>query len=185
MQAMDVEIVTLAQHGDREAFTRMAEALTPPFLSTAHRILRDIGLAEDATQRAMMSIWTGLPGLREPDRFDAWSHRLLVRACYTEARRSGRWIPAVGPLVGHEPGTLDETRSVLDRDELERAFRRLSLDHRTVVVLRHFRHLSIEEIAVILEIPVGTVASRLHYALRHLRAVLEADARPAEGRALS
>jgi RNA polymerase sigma-70 factor (ECF subfamily) len=182
---MDIELVTRAQHGDREAFTRMAETMTPPFLSTAHRILRDVGLAEDATQRAMMAIWTGLPALREPERFEAWAHRLLVRACYTEVRRSGRWIPAIGPLGAHEPGTPDDTRAVLDRDELERAFGRLSLDHRTVVVLRHFRHLSIEEIAVILEVPAGTVASRLHYGLRHLRAALEADARPAEGRALS
>jgi RNA polymerase sigma-70 factor, ECF subfamily len=182
---MDIELVNRARHGDREAFARLAEAMTPPFLSVAHRILRDIGLAEDATQRAMMNIWIGLPRLKEPERFDAWSHRLLVRACYSEGRRSRRWMPAIGLLVAPEPRTPDDTGVVLDRDELERAFRRLSLDHRTVVVLRHYRHLPLEEIAAILDIPVGTAASRLHYALRALRAALEADARPVEGRVVS
>jgi RNA polymerase sigma-70 factor (ECF subfamily) len=71
---------------------------------------------------------------------------------------------------------------VVDRDELERAFRRLSLDHRAVVVLRHYRHLSMDEISNALGIPVGTAASRLHYAMRELRAAVEADARPAAGR---
>jgi RNA polymerase sigma-70 factor (ECF subfamily) len=178
---MDIELVNRARRGDREAFTRVAEAITPPFLSTAHRILRDISLAEDATQRAMMSIWTGLPRLKEPERFEAWSHRILVRSCYREGRRSGRWMPAISHATAADAGARDDTGGVLDRDELERAFRRLSMDHRTVVVLRHYRHLPLDEIAAVLEVPVGTVASRLHYALRDLRAALEADARPVEG----
>jgi RNA polymerase sigma-70 factor (ECF subfamily) len=176
---MDRETVIRAQAGDQEAFTRLAGGLTPMFLSTAHRILRDIFLAEDATQRAMLNIWRGLPRLREPDRFEAWSYRLLVRACYSEARRTRHWEPTIGPLAPDASGTPDPAGAVVDRDELERAFRRLSLDHRAVVVLRHYRHLSMDEIADALGIPVGTAASRLHYALRELRGAVEADARPA------
>jgi RNA polymerase sigma-70 factor (ECF subfamily) len=182
---MDRETVIRAQAGDQEAFTRLAGGLTPTFLATAHRILRDIGLAEDATQRAMLNIWRGLPRLREPERFEAWSYRLLVRACYSEGRRTRHWAPAIGLFAGDESRTPDPAGAVIDRDELERAFRRLSLDHRAVVVLRHYRHLSMDEIAGALGIPVGTVASRLHYAMRELRAAVEADARPAEGRILS
>lgn len=176
---MDRETVIRAQAGDQDAFTRLAAGLTPTFLATAHRILRDIFVAEDATQRAMLNIWRGLPRLREPDRFEAWSYRLLVRACYTEARRTRHWEPAIGPLAPDASGTPDPASAVVDRDELERAFRRLSLDHRAVVVLRHYRHLSMDEIADALGIPVGTAASRLHYALRELRGAVEADARPA------
>jgi RNA polymerase sigma factor (sigma-70 family) len=182
---MDRETVIRAQAGDQEAFTRLAGGLTPTFLATAHRILRDIGLAEDATQRAMLNIWKGLPRLREPERFEAWSHRLLVRACYSEGRRTRHWAPGIGLFAADESGTPDPVGAVIDRDELERAFRRLSLHHRAVVVLRHYRHLSMDEIADALGIPVGTVASRLHYAMRELRAAVEADARPAERRTVS
>ena len=181
---MDRETVIRAQAGDQEAFARLAAMLTPPFLSTAHRMLRDIGLAEDATQRAMMNIWKALPRLREPERFQAWSYRLLVRACYSEARRSRHWAPPIGLLGTEESRVADPSRTVIDRDELERAFRRLSLNHRAVVVLRHYRHLSMDEIADVLAIPVGTAASRLHYAMRALRSAVEADARPVEREAL-
>lgn len=181
---MDRETVIRAQAGDQEAFTRLAAALTPGMLSSAHRILRDIGAAEDATQRAMLDMWRGLPRLRDPERFEAWSYRILVRACHTEARRSQRWTPS-SHLFGPDAGrTEDSTSMVADRDELERAFRRLSLDHRAVVVLRHYRHLSMYEISDALGIPAGTVASRLHYAMRALRAAMEADARPVERRAV-
>ena len=182
---MDRETVIRAQAGDQEAFTRLASRLTPTFLATAHRILRDLFLAEDATQRAMLNIWRGLPRLREPDRFEAWSYRLLVRACYTEGRRTRHWVSATGSLGSDRSATPDPAGAVVNRDEVERAFRRLSLDHRTIVVLRHYRHMSMDEIADALGIPVGTAASRLHYAMRELRAAVEADARPATGVVIS
>jgi RNA polymerase sigma-70 factor (ECF subfamily) len=107
-----------------------------------------------------------------------------VRACYSEGRRSRQWAPAIGLFGPDESWSPDPTRAVIDRDELERAFRRLSLNHRAVVVLRHYRHLSMDEIADALGIPVGTAASRLHYAMRALRSAVEADSRPVERGAL-
>ena len=68
--------------------------------AVAHRILRDIDLAEDATQQALLTIWRDLPQLRDPARFDAWSYRLLVRACYAEARRTRRWASEPPPAAG-------------------------------------------------------------------------------------
>jgi RNA polymerase sigma-70 factor (ECF subfamily) len=182
-EGMDTELVIRAQHGDREAFTRLAGMLTARLLGISHRILRDIDLAEDATQQSLVTIWQRLPQLRDPARFEAWAHRLLVRACYAEGQRARRWASGAGLTPGREPVTVDELGWIIDRDELDRAFRRLSFDHRTVVVLRHYAHLSLEELAATLKIPVGTAASRLHYALRELRSAVQADARPVQERA--
>ena len=175
---MDTELVKRAQHGDREAFTSLAAAMADRFLAVSRRILRDLALAEDATQQALLSIWRDLPQLRDPARFEAWSYRLLVRACYAEARRTRRWAPNIRLLPVEEPVATDEVGLVVDRDQLERGFRRLSLDHRTVVVLHHYLDLPLPEVAEALGVPLGTATSRLHYAMRGLRAALDADARP-------
>jgi RNA polymerase sigma-70 factor, ECF subfamily len=175
---MDTELVTRVQHGDEEAFASLAVAVGDRLHAVAHRILRDADLAEDATQQALLSIWRDLPKLRDPARFDAWSYRLLVRACYTEGRRSRQWRPNLRLLPADRPGP-DDLGLVVDRDQLERGFRRLSIDHRAVVVLHHYLDMPLEEVAETLGVPIGTVRSRLHHAMRGLRAALEADSRPA------
>jgi len=177
MRGVDTELVRRAKHGDREAFGLVAADLATRFLAVSRRILRDIDLAEDATQQALLTVWRDLPQLRDPARFDAWSYRILVRACYAEGRKERRWAPNIRLLPADEPMVADGLDSVVDRDQLERGFRRLSLDHRTVVVLRHYLDLPIERVAEIVGIPTGTANSRLHYAMRGLRAALDADAR--------
>jgi RNA polymerase sigma-70 factor (ECF subfamily) len=176
---MDTDLVARAQQGDKDAFAVLAAERADRYLAASHRILRDLSLAEDATQQALLSMWRDLPQLRDPARFDAWSYRLLVRACYAEAGKQRRWTPSLTLLPVDEPAADDGTSAVIDRDQLERAFRRLSLDHRTVVVLHHYLDLPLDGIAEVLGIPVGTVASRMHYAMRGLRAAIAADARPA------
>ena len=146
--------------------------------AVSHRILRDTDLAEDATQQALLAIWRDLPQLRDPARFDAWSYRLLVRACYAEVSRTRRWAPNLRLLPVDEPAAAEGLTSVVDRDQLERGFRRLSIDHRAVVVLHHYLDLPLAEVADVLGVPAGTVRSRLHHAMRGLRAALEADERP-------
>ena len=178
-KGMDTSLVIRAQQGDEEAFASLAVACGDGLHAVAHRILRDIDLAEDATQRALLAIWRDLPQLRDPARFDAWSYRLLVRACYAEGRRTGRWTPTLRLLPTDKLAAADDTGAVHDRDQLERGFRRLSIDHRAVVVLHHYLDLSIDEVAESLGVPVGTVRSRLHHAMRGLRAALDADQRPA------
>ena len=176
---MDTELVVRAQHGDEGAFASLAVAVGDRLHAVAHRILRDIDLAEDATQQALLAIWRDLPQLRDPARFEAWSYRLLVRACYAEGRNARRWAPNLRLLPANEPAAaVDELSPVVDRDQLERGFRRLSIDHRAVVVMHHYLDLTLAEIAVSLEVPEGTVRSRLHYAMRGLRAAMAADARP-------
>jgi RNA polymerase sigma-70 factor (ECF subfamily) len=175
---MDTELVVRAQRGDEQAFASLAVVAGDRLHALAHRILRDIDLAEDATQQALLSIWRDLPTLRDPARFDAWSYRLLVRACYAEGRRHRRGGPIVRVLPDVDPAATGELESVVDRDQLERAFRRLSLDHRAAVVLHHYLDLTLDEVADVLGVPVGTIRSRLHHAMRGLRAALDADARP-------
>src|SRR6187397_1190577 len=94
---MDRELVSRAQRGDREAFARLAAAVTPSFLSVAYRILRDADLAEDATQQSLLTIWERLRQLRDPERFEAWAYRTLVRACYREGRKAGRRAQPLRP----------------------------------------------------------------------------------------
>ena len=176
---MDTELIGRAQHGDEEAFASLAVGVGDRLHAVAHRILRDTDLAEDATQQALLAIWRDLPRLRDPARFDAWSYRLLVRACYAEGRRTRRWAPNVHLLPADEPPASDASSAVVDRAQLERGFRRLSIEHRAVVVLHHYLDMPLDEVAETLGVSVGTVRSRLHHAMRGLRAALEADARPA------
>jgi RNA polymerase sigma factor (sigma-70 family) len=173
---MDVDLVVRAQRGDRSAFSILASEIADRFLDVSRRILRDLDLAEDATQQALLAIWQDLPQLRDPARFEAWSYKLLVRACYAEGRKERRWAPNLHLLPTDEPAD-DDLSSVIDRDLLERGFRHLSIDHRTVVVLHHYLDLPLDRVADVLGIPAGTAHSRLHHAMRGLRAALDADAR--------
>jgi RNA polymerase sigma-70 factor, ECF subfamily len=175
---MDTSLVLRAQDGDEEAFASLCLGVGGRLHAVAHRILRDLDLAEDATQQALLAIWQDLPQLRDPARFEAWSYRLLVRACYAEGRRTRRWAPNLRLLPTDEQVATDSLSPVVDRDQLERGFRRLSIDHRAVVVLHHYLDMPLEKVAESLGIPIGTVRSRLHYAMRGLRAALDADARP-------
>jgi RNA polymerase sigma-70 factor (ECF subfamily) len=181
---VDTELVTRAQRGDRAAFGLLAAEIATRFLAISRRILRDIDLAEDATQQALVAIWRDLPQLRDPARFDAWSYRLLVRACYAEGRRSRAWSPNLRILEADEPTTSDGYETIVQRDQLETAIRRLSMDHRAVLVLHHYADLPVERVAEIVGVPIGTVHSRLHHAMRAMRAALDADLRPAAAEAI-
>ena len=174
---MDRRLVERAMRGDEAAFDALIERVGDHVHSVARRILRDPFLAEDATQRALLGAWQGLPRLRDPDRFEAWVHRLIVNACHAEARREGRHRGNLRLLARDEPTDVDSASRIATRHDLDRAFRQLGVEHRTVIVLIHYVGLSPAEAAEAMGTPVGTVRSRLHYALKYLRAAVEADAR--------
>jgi RNA polymerase sigma-70 factor (ECF subfamily) len=174
---MDVDLVEQAQHGDRDAFGILARTRGDRLFGIANRILHDFERSEDAVQQTLVIAWRELPRLRDPDRFDAWINRLLVHACYLEARKARDWNAHIHVLPVEGPPAPDGTLSVADRDELERGFRRLPPDQRAILVLRHYLGLEPAEIADTLGIPVGTARSRLHYAHRAMRAALEAAER--------
>jgi RNA polymerase sigma-70 factor (ECF subfamily) len=175
---VDRDLVEQAQRGDREAFAILARARGDALFGVARRILRDVGLAEDAVQQTLVIAWRELPRLRDPDRFDAWLQRTLVHACYAEGRRKRAWMSAIRVLPVDGPAGPDDLASMIDRDEVERGFRRLSPEQRAILVLHHYLGLGSNEIGEVLGIPPGTARSRLHYAHRAMRALLEADARP-------
>jgi RNA polymerase sigma-70 factor (ECF subfamily) len=174
---MNPETVVRAQRGDRGAFDLLAGELAEPFLAAARRILRDLDLAQDAAQQSLLDTWRFLPQLRDPARFEAWAYRLLIRACYAEVRRERRFARNLRVVPTDPPPTADAYGSVIDRDELDIAFRRLTVDHRAILVLHLYLDQPLDRAAEILGIPVGTAHSRLHHAVRALRGALEADAR--------
>jgi RNA polymerase sigma-70 factor (ECF subfamily) len=174
---LDRTLVEQAQRGDREAFQAVAFALSDRLFGVAHRVLRDFDAAGDALQVALVRIWQDLPSLRDPERIEAWAHRALIRACQDQLRRAGT-RPVARLSATHEPAAADPTLDVGDREEIDRAFRRLNADQRAVIVLQYYGDLTLPEIASLLGVPIGTVRSRAHYAKRVMRAAIEADARP-------
>jgi RNA polymerase sigma-70 factor (ECF subfamily) len=174
---MDRDLVEQSQHGDREAFGVLARVHGDRLYAIAQRILREVDRSDDAVQQALVVAWQELPRLRDPDRFEPWLHRILVRCCYTEARRRREWTSHVRVLPLDGPGEPDESRSIADRDQIDRGFRRLPPEQRAILVLHHYLGLTPIEIAETLGVPAGTARSRLHYAHRAMRAALEADAR--------
>ncbi len=178
---MDAELVNRAQRGDQAAFAEIAAATYGRLHSLAFGILRDRALAEDAVQQAMLDAWRNLPKLRDPARFEAWTYRLTVNACYAEAKRAKRWLPNMPIDSPREPVAPDEIGPVADRELIDRGFRLLSVDQRAVLVLRHLVGLPLEEVAATLDIPPGTARSRLYRALQTMRASIDADTRPPTG----
>ena len=178
---MQRDLVERAMAGDHDAFSELARVSIGRLYVVARLILRDDVRAEDATQEALLAAWRRLEGLRDPDRFEAWLHRLLVNACYREARRGRRRGSIeihVDPLTMPEaPGATDRDFDLADRDQLERGFRRLDVDQRTVLVMHYYLGFSLDDAAEVLGVPPGTVRSRLHRAINAMRAALEADAR--------
>ena len=162
---MQRTLVERAQRGDREAFTDLAAASLARLDTVARLILRDPDLAKDAVQNGLVRAWRDLPTLRDPDRFDAWIRRLVVRACLDEVRGQRRRPITTTVIDIGQPIVADASTAVADQDQLERAFRRLRPEDRAILVLRHYLDLSVPDIADALRIPLGTAKSRLHRAM--------------------
>ena len=170
------DLVVAAGRGDHEAFEVLATSGGDRLYGVARLILRSTELAEDAVQEALVRAWQQLPSLRDPDRFDAWLYRLVVNACADQGRQLRRLSNQIRPIPV-SVAIEDHTKSVADREQLERGFGRLKPEQRAVIVLHFYSGFSAAEIAGILGIPEGTARSRLHYATEAMRAALEADSR--------
>jgi len=171
------ELVRRVQRGEHAAFETLAAAAIDRLYAIARRILRDPSAAEDAVQECLVRAWRDARALRDPRRWDAWLYRLLLNACRDEQRRSRRRPVAISIEPIELPGDFRELAGVEGRDELERGFRRLTVEHRMALAMHLYLGLRPAEIARTLGIPEGTAASRIHYASRALRSALEADLR--------
>jgi RNA polymerase sigma-70 factor (ECF subfamily) len=173
-------LVAKAQRGDLEAYSRLTESRTVRLLAAARLILRDEESAADAVQDTLVQAWVNLRGLRDPDRFDAWLHRMLVRFCIRTASRSRmRHVREIRAVAESHTDTPDAQRALAARDELERGLQQLPPDQRAALVVRYYLDLPLSECAEVLGVPMGTVQSRVSRALQAMRAAIEADGRPA------
>lgn len=173
---MERELVVRAQGGDADAFSTLARRAVDRLYAVAFRILRDPDRADDATQQALISAWDHIGALRDPDCFEAWTYRMVVRAALKEARREWRQHRPAHSAELRIDDNGDVLEAVVERDELDHAFRTLSPEHRAVVVLHYYADLPLAQIAEIVGIPVGTVGSRLFNGVRRLRAALDREA---------
>jgi RNA polymerase sigma-70 factor (ECF subfamily) len=169
-------LVERARAGDHDAFTVLLDASIARLDTAARLILRDRELARDAVQEALIRAWRDLPGLRDPDRFDAWLHRLTVHACLDLARRRRRRVIEVELSAIDQPRSADPAGALADRELLDQALRRLDERHRAVVVLHYYLGMPLADVASALGIPSGTARSRLHYALASMREVVLGEA---------
>jgi len=174
------DLVERARRGDHDAFAELVGAAITRLDAVARLILRDRELARDAVQEALVRAWRDLPGLRDPDRFDAWLHRLTVHACLDLTRRRRRRVSEVELEPILDIGLPDETDLMALRDQLDRALARLEPELRAVVVLRFWLDLPVPEAADALGIPLGTAKSRLHRAISALRQTVDIDELAAE-----
>ena len=166
-----------AQRGDQVAFVDLLRGRVDRLFAIARRILRDVDRAEDALQDALVIAWRDLPDLRDPDRFDFWLQRVLANMCIEHARRDRRRYSKLEVLNLDVHHAKDLLGGVADRDVVDRAFRRLKPEERTILVLRYYLGYESVEIAETLGLSGGTIRSRLHHAHRAMRAAIEADAR--------
>lgn len=171
-------LVERARKGDHDAFTVLVDLTIARLDTAAYLVLRDRELARDAVQETLIRAWRDLPGLRDPDRFDAWLHRLSVHACLDIARRQRRRVVEVELSSLEMSDGIDPARVVDDRELLDNALRRLDVSHRAVIVLHYYLGMPLPEVAAALGIPAGTARSRLHYAIESLRAVVLEEGAP-------
>jgi RNA polymerase sigma-70 factor (ECF subfamily) len=177
---LDRDLVLRARSGDHDAFSALAAGAFDRLHRTARLILRSDDRAADAVQEALMAAWLHIHAVRDPDRFDAWLNRLLVHACYREARRvRQRDVVEIHMTAPDTRGTDDGQNVTALRDQLERGFRRLTPEQRAVLVVHHYLGLPDGEAATVLDLALGTFKSRLNRATAALRAALEADERTA------
>jgi RNA polymerase sigma-70 factor, ECF subfamily len=165
-------LVEQAQRGDHDAFAVLARETVARLDAATRLILRDRELARDAVQETLIAAWRNLPGLRDPDRFEAWLHRLLVRTCIDglRRRRSRPVEVELQPLAAH--GTRDFVTNIADRELVDDALRHLDPTWRAVVVMHYLLGMPLRDAAATLGIPLGTAKSRLHRSLDLMRTAI-------------
>lgn len=180
---MDRALVETARSGDRHAFDTLVRDRIDAVYRTSLAILGCQADAADATQETFVSAWTHREALRDPDSFDAWLGRINLNACRAQLRRRGRTvvreIRLLDPEDNREPSSTERLLDdrTADADVFDRAFARLSVDDRAVLVLHHLQERSVAEIAAVLGSPAGTVKSRLHRARAALESALAKESR--------
>ena len=174
----DEYLAAAARTGDRQAFQRLAERWQPKLFRHAFRLLGDADHARDAVQDAWADIVKGLPSLKDAGVFPAWAYRIVTRRAADFIRTAQRRRRTSDALAAEPEPSGNETRlmeATADATPLAKAISSLPPDQRAAIALHYGEDFSIAEIAAALEVPAGTVKTRLMHARRKLRAILEGD----------
>ena len=180
---MEVSLVERARSGDRHAFDALVRDRIDAVYRRSLAILGSPADAADATQETFVAAWCHRDSLRDPASFDAWIGRINLNACRTQLRRRGRAgvreVRLLDPDDDREPASPERPLAErnADADLFDRAFARLSLDERAVLVLHHLQERPVTEIAAALGTPAGTIKSRLHRARAALESALAKESR--------
>lgn len=174
-KALDAYLVAAARLGDRKALAHLAARWHPRLVAHAWRLLGDKELARDAAQSAWGDIQRSLRSLREERAFAAWAYRIVSRSCAREIGKKthDRELKSAIAAEPQETATLPAEPS--QRSRLKTAIRQLPAGERAAIALYHFEEMRVAEVAVALDIPAGTVKTRLMHARRKLRAILDPD----------
>lgn len=172
----ELELVTSAQRGDQGAFCELVSRHRQGVINVVYRMCGDAGLAEDAAQDAFLRAWQHLAGYRPHSPFRNWLYRIAVNVAHDVLRRERETVDVEGlPLASGDEGPDAAVEREEQAQRVRRAVQALPVASRSVLVLREYEELSYREIADVLDIPIGTVMSRLSYARGRLREVLAAD----------
>ena len=172
----ELELVASAQRGDQQAFCELVNRHRQGVINVVYRMCGDAGLAEDAAQEAFLRAWQHLASYRPHSPFRNWLYRIAVNVAHDVLRRERETVDVEGVQLASDregPGATVEREEQAQR--VRRAVQALSLASRSVLVLREYGGLSYREIADTLDIPIGTVMSRLNYARGRLREMLAGD----------
>ena len=178
----DSELIPRVRGGDLAAFEALYEKYKGPAYRTALAITRDQGAAEDILQEFFVRVYAHIDRVDVARPLSPWIHRIAVNLSYNWVKKRKRWFPALVEVIEQFiGGHSDSPEHVLEREELQRvvqeAVHSLNFAQRVVIILFHMNGFSLEEIAYILDCPVGTVKSRLYYGRQNLRRKLGADKR--------
>ena len=179
----ETSLIAKAQAGDRSAFGELVRRHRAGVVNVAYRLCGDVQLAEDAAQEAFLRAWLKLTSYRPTSPLRNWLYRIAVNATLDALRRPAEAFLEDGDMAISAGAHREVEADTLRREQAEwvrKALLSLTPANRAVLVLREYEELSYREIAVALDIPVGTVMSRLNYARNALRELLKMETMPLE-----
>ncbi|WP_379547859.1 RNA polymerase sigma factor [Qipengyuania sp. DSG2-2] len=172
---VDEFLVASAQSGDRAAWNQLAQKWEAKLVSHAYRLLGDKEAARDAAQSAWGEIVRGLTGLQDARVFPAWAYRITSRCCAKQIDRAVRDRALKSDFAAEPRDVASEPDAPSQLARLQAAIRQLPAGERAAIALYHFEEMRVAEVGVALDVPVGTVKTRLMNARRKLRAILEGE----------
>lgn len=179
----ETKLISRAQQGDRNAYGELVRRYHTGVINVVYHLCGDARLAEDAAQEAFIRGWLHLPSFQQQSSLRNWLFQIAVNAALDMLRKETRLAPDALddlPLASQDPGPEAAAIQVERKNQVQRAIMALPPSSRVVLVLREYEGLSYQEIASALEIPIGTVMSRLNFARNRLREILAPQFVPVE-----